>query len=84
MSAVRAAAAQMSLAEREMLRFAEQHGHALALKDLPFLGACIKQVREGYPLRSDQLARLSRMRGKFGPKYRRHTDPIDCDWGGAA
>ncbi len=69
MSAVRAASISMSLTERAIAQLLARHGDTVSLADLPWLGACISQVREGRPLREGQIARISRIRAEYGHRF---------------
>lgn len=84
MSAVRAAAAQPELAAALLCRLIDEYGSNLLLHELPWLGACVSQVRSGNLLREDQIARISRIRAQFGHRFRHPDGRIGCDRDGAA
>jgi hypothetical protein len=69
MSEVKSKPIADALADAALCILIEQHGANLALEDLPWLGGLLGSLRQGYPLRRDQVARISRIRGELARRY---------------
>jgi hypothetical protein len=65
-----------SLTERALRALIDRHGHALHPGALSWVGGIYGQVRQGYPLKDDQIAQLSLIRAELARLYRRRAgDP---------
>jgi hypothetical protein len=59
-----------TITDAALVRLVEQHGAAIDIDSLPWLGNVISQVRQGHRLSHEQLAQISRIRAGIARRAR--------------
>ena len=73
------------LTERALRLLIKNHGHSIALVEMPWLSGVLSMVRQGFPLTTEQVARVSHIRGRLARAYHRRGGPPQIpQWDGAA
>jgi hypothetical protein len=56
------------LADAALRQLIDRYGDDIDAADLPWLGGILGQLRQGYPLSDDQVARVSRIRASLASR----------------